>query len=183
MRQILISIVVAASVVSCATTPDDSGTSWTLEETHQKATRIFPGPTSLQLFACSRDELMSLLTSEVYISRIGTGATELNRQARQVSRHEDGALLGRLVDFQSYLEPTVCDFDPAIRLTATTSMGTYEFDVCFACSEIAIRLPASQRRLHQLRRFGMRPELRLAMLQVAQLNYPHDAVLKKLYPR
>jgi hypothetical protein len=128
------------------------------------------------LFDCSRSELLSLLTSKASIARIGDGATPETKKPVGVPESEDGALLGRLLDYHSYSEPTACDFDPALVITCQTSKGTYSFSVCFACSDILIRLPGGKRRM-----VHMIPELRRAVLRVARGIYPEDSVLKPLY--
>jgi hypothetical protein len=152
------------------------------EQLHQRspefAMEFAPGPTSLQLFDCSQAEFGALVGAKLTISRIGDGATDETRRAQTVSSSEKAALLGRLCDYHSYLEPTMCDFDPAIRLLARTDKGAYQFDVCFACSDIAIRLPAGHRRL-----VHMNSAVRRSLLDLSQTHYPTDPVLKKLYRR
>ncbi len=140
------------------------------------AAAFAPGPTSYQMFDCSRSELLSLHTSRASIARIGDGATPETQKPTNIPESEDGALLGRLLDYHSYADATVCDFDPALTITCQTSKGTYRFSVCFACSDILIRLPSGERR-----KVHMVPELRRAILRVARGIYPDDSVLKPLY--
>ena len=140
------------------------------------AAAFAPGPTSYQLFDCSRSELLSLHTGRASIARIGEGASPETQKPASIPESEDGALLGRLLDYQSYSEPTVCDFEPALVITCQTSKGTYRFLVCFACSDISVRLPSGKRRM-----VHMVPELRRAILRVARGIYPDDSVLKPLY--
>ena len=135
-----------------------------------------PGPTSYQLFDCSRGELLALHTARAWISRIGEGAPGDTRTPRVVPESEDGALLGRLLDYQSYSEPTMCDFDPALLITCETTKGQYRFSVCFACSDISIALPSGKRRM-----VHMLPELRRTLLRLARGIYPDDPVLAPLY--
>ncbi len=140
------------------------------------AAAFAPGPTSYQMFDCSRSELLSLHTSRASIARIGDGATPETQKPTNIPQSEDGALLGRLLDYHSYSDATVCDFDPALTITCQTSKGTYRFSVCFACSDVLIRLPSGKRR-----KVHMVPELRRAILRVARGIYPDDSVLKPLY--
>jgi hypothetical protein len=135
-----------------------------------------PGPTAYQLFECSRAELLALHTGRVLIERIGTGATVETAKPRSVPESEDGALMGRLLDYHSYSESTMCDFDSALAITCSTTKGTYRFLVCFACSDIRIKLPSGK-----IRKVHMAPELRRALLRVARGVYPDDPVLKPLY--
>lgn len=184
MSSLRVSLIVALlwSLTACQPHPPRFTGIPTLDDLRRSspglAAAFSPGPTSYQLFDCSRSELLSLHTSRASISRIGDGATPETQKPVSIPESEDGALLGRLLDYHSYSEPTVCDFEPALVITCQTSKGTYRFSVCFACSDISIRLPSGRRRI-----VHMVPELRRSILRIARGMYPDDAVLKPLYRR
>ncbi len=184
MSSLRVSLIVALlwSLTACQPHPPRFTGIPTLDDLRRSspglAAAFSPGPTSYQLFDCSRSELLSLHTSRASISRIGDGATPETQKPVSIPESEDGALLGRLLDYHSYSEPTVCDFEPALVITCQTSKGTYRFSVCFACSDISIRLPSGRCRM-----VHMVPELRRSILRIARGMYPDDAVLKPLYRR
>ncbi|MDI1315339.1 hypothetical protein [Prosthecobacter sp.] len=93
---------------------------------------------------------------------------------------EDGALLGRLLDYDSYGDRTLCDFNPALRLTLRTSGGRYQFDACFSCNDLTIEKPASGSTRKKRVFVHMSPLLRQDLVRLAKRCFPHDRVLKKL---
>jgi hypothetical protein len=182
MSRSIILTTLGATLVSCQVEHSSSARWLTLKDLYAQnspfASSYGARPTTLELFSCSRLELQSLTASDVFISRIGEGILEASEKPERVRATDDGALMGRLTDYDSYLEPTCCDFDPVIRLSAESSAGRVTFDVCFACSDIQIRLPSGRRRMVHMGR-----ELRRAILEQTELHYPHDPVLRRLYHR
>lgn len=178
--RVCLAIALTACLASCQPAAPRLTGLPTLDDLHRAlpglAAHFSPGPTSYQLFECSRSEFLALHTATAQISRIGDGATDATTRPIAIPQSEDGALLGRLLDFHSYSEPTMCDFDPALLITCQTPKGQYRFSVCFACSDIAIVLPSGKRRfVHML------PELRRTVLRLARGIYPNDPVLSPLY--
>lgn len=134
-----------------------------------------PGPSSLELFACSVEELEHLNKAELTISRIKRD-TVIAKNPQTVAPTLAGAIMQRLTDFGSYMDCSACKFDPAIRLTARTPKGVYEFDVCFTCKDIHFKLPSGEVRSPHMNR-----KLLETLIELTYKYYPNDPELRRLY--
>ncbi len=130
------------------------------------------------MFGCTAAEYGEMHLARVEASRIGAGAGESKTVV--LDPREDGAVLGRLLDYDSYGDRTLCDFDPALRITLRTSRGAYEFDVCFSCNDLTIEKPASGTTRSRRVFVHMSPLLRQDLVRLAQRCFPHDRALKNL---
>lgn len=144
---------------------------------------LYPEMSSNDLFLCSDAALAQLHRADVSVQRIGISATEnsLAGKVFNLDERHNGALLGQLLDYDSYGDRTLCDFEPAIRVIVNSKAGACRFDVCFSCTDIAIYRPEKIASARSLRTFHMSPELRDNLLALAQSSFPDDPELKPLY--
>jgi|GEM_PF-3309633 len=152
-------------------------------QTDPKSAHHFcPYHNELEMFGCTAAEYAAMHLARVEVTRIGDGAESYPEASRTVllDPAEDGAVLGRLLDYDSYGEPKVCDFDPAIKVTLRTARGRYDFEVCFACSEIFIQTPKPRPGRANFM-VSMSPLLYHDLLKLAQRCFPNDLTLRPVY--
>lgn len=177
---------IGMSLLSCTHSQPVTGYQ-TLRAWHQtdpkSAHNFCPYKNELEMFGCTEAEYGAMHRARVEVSRIGEGAASYpDTRSRTVllDHTDDGAVLGRLLDYDSYGEPSVCDFTPALRIALQTARGQYVFEVCFACSEIFIHTPEPRNGRSRFM-VAMSPLLRQDMVRLAQRCFPHDRTLAPVY--
>ena len=188
---LILLLLAATGFPGCTTRPQPDGKYQTLRLWHQAdpqtAHNFCPYKNELEMFGCTAAEYGALHLARIEVLRIGKGADRYKDAASRtvlLSQEEDGAVLGSLLDYDSYGEPNLCDFDPALRLTMDAPHGRYRFDVCFTCDGILIQSPRPPKgRKTNGFMLCMSPPLRRDMLRLAQRCFPDDQVLKPLYRR
>jgi hypothetical protein len=150
----------------------------------RSAHNFCPYKNEFEMFGCTEAEYGAMHLARVEVSRIGEGAANYKDASRTVvlDHKDDGAVLGRLLDYDSYGEPNLCDFEPAIRVMVDTPHGRYQFDVCFACDGVFVQSPRTPKgRKSGSFMLHMSPLLRRDMVQLAQRFFPADRTLKPVY--
>lgn len=189
---LLLLLLAVASSPSCTSTRPQTDMKYrTLRMWHQtdprSAHNFCPYQNELEMFGCTAAEYGAMHTARVEVLRIGEGADQYQGAASRpivLDHEDDGAVLGRLLDYDSYGEPNLCDFDPAIRVTVDAPHGRYQFDVCFACDGVFVQSPRTPKgRKSGSFMLHMSPLLRRDMVQLAQRFFPGDRTLKPVYQR
>lgn len=155
-------------------------------QTDPKSAHNFcPYQNELEMFGCTAAEYGAMHMARVEVLRIGKGPDQYQGAASRpilLNHEEDGAVLGRLLDYDSYGEPTLCDFEPAIRVTVNAPHGRYQFEVCFACNGIFVQSPRPPKgRKSGSFMLTMSPLLRRDMVRLAQRCFPDDRTLTPVY--